>query len=393
MCVSEGTVGEVASGRTAGVGNRVAPAAGRGPPAKRLIGVACALLLAVGLAACGSDDSATTSAPAAPTGAGPKASSGGQAASSGDVATGASVPEGEPVGVERSVIYTADLTVRVDSVSGATDEATNIVTTAGGYLFSQQSDLRGEEQSVLTFKVPPDRFTEVLDALDALGTTTKRNVSAADVTAEVVDLEGRLATARASADRLRVLLGTATSTDDILEIESELAKRESEIESLEGQLRVIESQVDLATVDLLLTEHAEVAVSDDLPAVVDALRAGWVALLTAGQVLAVVLAFSLPFLPFALVGWWGIRRYRRRHPPKPPPPEPTLPAGWAPDPSGGHQYRYWTGLRWTEHVSDHGVVVTDPMRDLPPDAGDDDTEAGDAENLATSDQSGDTGTA
>lgn len=29
------------------------------------------------------------------------------------------------------------------------------------------------------------------------------------------------------------------------------------------------------------------------------------------------------------------------------------------DPSGRHEYRYWDGDHWTEHVSDHGVASTD----------------------------------
>jgi uncharacterized RDD family membrane protein YckC len=39
---------------------------------------------------------------------------------------------------------------------------------------------------------------------------------------------------------------------------------------------------------------------------------------------------------------------------------PENPARWAPDPLGRHQYRYWDGAQWTEHVSDNGMVGTDP---------------------------------
>jgi hypothetical protein len=36
-------------------------------------------------------------------------------------------------------------------------------------------------------------------------------------------------------------------------------------------------------------------------------------------------------------------------------------AGWLPDPSGGHEYRYWDGVAWTDNVSDGGTTSTDPM--------------------------------
>ena len=39
---------------------------------------------------------------------------------------------------------------------------------------------------------------------------------------------------------------------------------------------------------------------------------------------------------------------------------PTTPAGWLPDPLGRHEFRYWDGAQWTEHVSSHGKQSVDP---------------------------------
>ncbi|MEA2126173.1 MAG: hypothetical protein QOI80_2955 [Solirubrobacteraceae bacterium] len=38
-----------------------------------------------------------------------------------------------------------------------------------------------------------------------------------------------------------------------------------------------------------------------------------------------------------------------------------IPAGWQPDPRGRHEYRYWDGSQWTDHVSDQGEVSQDPV--------------------------------
>jgi hypothetical protein len=35
-------------------------------------------------------------------------------------------------------------------------------------------------------------------------------------------------------------------------------------------------------------------------------------------------------------------------------------ASWLPDPSGGHELRYWSGSAWTEHVSDQGTASVEP---------------------------------
>ena len=36
-------------------------------------------------------------------------------------------------------------------------------------------------------------------------------------------------------------------------------------------------------------------------------------------------------------------------------------AGWHPDPTGGHDPRYWNGTRWTDHVADDRVQSSDPI--------------------------------
>jgi hypothetical protein len=37
------------------------------------------------------------------------------------------------------------------------------------------------------------------------------------------------------------------------------------------------------------------------------------------------------------------------------------PAAWHPDPTGRHQFRYWDGSTWTEHVANDGVTASDPL--------------------------------
>lgn len=48
----------------------------------------------------------------------------------------------------------------------------------------------------------------------------------------------------------------------------------------------------------------------------------------------------------------------------PPPGQPNAapsPADWYADPTGRHEYRYWNGTSWTEHVSRGGVQAVDPL--------------------------------
>jgi hypothetical protein len=236
---------------------------------------------------------------------------------------------GAPAVANRKVVYTADLVVRVSSSGKTSEEAVAEVKRAGGFVFAQDADA-DSRATELTLKVPADAFDGLVDAIGRLGKVLRRTVKAQDVTAEVVDVEGRLKTAQTSAERLRTLLADAKSAPDIVAVEGELAKREADIESLQGRLRVLTDQVELATVTVRLTERNDLQVSDDLPGFLGGLRAGTVALANVGLASMVVAGFLVPFLPLAAAAVWLVRRYRRRHPKSYPGP----PGGWPQPPPG-----------------------------------------------------------
>ena len=43
------------------------------------------------------------------------------------------------------------------------------------------------------------------------------------------------------------------------------------------------------------------------------------------------------------------------------PPPVVSPPAWAADPTGRHEYRWWSGWTWTDHVADGGEASEDPM--------------------------------
>lgn len=231
----------------------------------------------------------------------------------------------------RQVVYTADLVVRVSSVSKAAPLALTETKRHAGFVFSQDAD-QSRHEVVLTLKVPAEGFDSLLGAVSDLGRVLRRSLKAQDVTADVVDIEGRLKTAQASADRLRSLLGDAKNAADVVAIEGELAKRETEIESLQGRLRVLNDQVALATLTVRFTERGDLAVNKDLPGFLGGLHAGWVALVDIALVLVVVASALLPFVPLVVVAIYAIRRRRRRHPR---PKGPSGPSAWPPMPVPG----------------------------------------------------------
>ena len=282
---------------------------------RRIVGLVAVGL--VGLAACSTDsDSSSESAGGEP-----------------DQNRAPAVAAQASAGADRDVVQNGQLVVSVADVAEAGDRATDVVEEAGGFLFSQDSDLEDDPEVRITFKVPSERFRPVLDRLGDIGRTLSRTSSAQDVTDQVVDLDGRLASAQASADRLRALIADAASTAEIIAVEKELEAREAEIESMQGRLRVLRDRADMATIEARFTAQEQLEVSSDLPGFLDGLRTGLVALVTGGLVVLTLAGFVLPFAPFAVAGRWGWVRYRRRHPKPPPspPPPPTFPR-WSPGP-------------------------------------------------------------
>jgi hypothetical protein len=213
------------------------------------------------------------------------------------------------------VVYTGTLDVRVSKVDVATRDAQQKVTAAGGYLFSQHSSTtEGAPSASLVFKVPPGQFLPVIDALGALGTEVARNVSADDVSAQVVDLQARLDSAKVSLARTRDFIARATNITDIVTLEAEITKRETTVEQLQGQLNVLQSQVAAATITLTVGEKlkdSKPTPSDNIPGVFDGLRAGAVALYNTIRVVGLVLFALLPWLPVIALLWFLYRRISR----------------------------------------------------------------------------------
>ncbi|MFC5173514.1 DUF4349 domain-containing protein [Streptomyces mutomycini] len=286
----------------------------RRPSALAAAGV-LAVLLATG--ACGASDSggqglnsASDSKQAAPGAEGAGAESG---AKSADGASSAPKP-GSAVAVH--VIRTATLYVEVKSVPKAVAAARGVAEGAGG-LVAEESTERVDDThdaSHLVLRVPQARYDEVLSSLAGTGKLLSRTSNAKDVTGQVVDVESRIATQRASVARVRDLMDKAEKLTDVVTLEGELSSRQADLESLLSQQASLKDRTSLATITLDLsepegnTEDPEEEGTD----FVDALSAGWDAFVTMLRWIAVAIGATAPFLAAAavLVLLWRLLRGR-----------------------------------------------------------------------------------
>ena len=219
------------------------------------------------------------------------------------------------------IIHTASLTVQVKDVPKSLDETRTVVENAGGMVGNETTDRdsEGRERSRVVLRVPSDKYEEVLTELEGSGKLIDRRAKAEDVTEQVVDVESRIKSQRASVVRIRELMDQATKLSDVVTLEGELSTRQADLESLLAQQVSLKDRTSLATITLSLSETPVKKVAkDDDPGFADALGGGWDAFVTMFRWIALALGAILPFLVgAALLLFLWVRFLRGRTPARP----------------------------------------------------------------------------
>lgn len=290
---------------------------------RRVVTTATALMLAVLVAGCGGSDDEPDSAEAPAMADSAAADSdgsdtGGDDAGSGEPSESAEISPvlDEQIDAEpRHVIYTVDLLVETDNVARAAQRAATLAQSAGGFVAAESTS--GEDSATLTLRVPSADHTSIVAQLEELGEVVERSRNASDVTAEVVDVEARVASQRRSIDRIRELLGRADDLGDIVRIESELADREAILDSLLQRQSQLGSLTSLATVTVTFSTVDDAKADEDALGFLTGLRGGWEAFVSFVAVASTIVGALLPFLvTIAVLGVpaWLLLRRRQRGP-------------------------------------------------------------------------------
>lgn len=225
------------------------------------------------------------------------------------------------------IIRTVSITVQVKDVSKALAKVRTTAQKAGGFIGSETTTLieeeggEGSESSESTdivLRVPVGEYEQVLKDLEGTGKLLHREAEAEDVSEQVVDVESRLTTQRASVNRIRELMDKATKLSDVVTLEGELSRRQADLESLLSRQASLKDRTSLATINLSLSENpVEESVEDDDPGFLDALAGGWSAFVTMLRWIAVTFAAVLPFAAAAALvvfAWLRLTRTRRQNP-------------------------------------------------------------------------------
>jgi hypothetical protein len=249
-------------------------------------------------------------------------------------AAGGTDENGNPTSAQRDdlkIVYTGALQLVVADLPQALAKGRAAVAAVGGYIgASQESNADDKSVATISYRIPADRWEEVIASLRGLATEVVfEQTQATEVGGQIVDLEARLRNLRASEDSLVEIAKGTGKISDLLLVEEQLTQVRGQIEQLDAQRAQLEDQVAYGT--LVATFGTEVKAvqetakgwdpTEDVDGALATLIGAGQAVVSAGIWFAIV---WLPVLLLLLLLALVVRFAYRRFGPKPKPRDPTL---------------------------------------------------------------------
>ena len=123
------------------------------------------------------------------------------------------------------IIHKGTLTLEVASISPATASAADVVTSSGGFVAgSTETGTGADAAATADYRIPADAWERTLAGLRGLATVRAQEISADEVTGQVVDLGARIANLRATETALQAIMARATKIEDVLAVQKQLTR-------------------------------------------------------------------------------------------------------------------------------------------------------------------------
>jgi hypothetical protein len=147
------------------------------------------------------------------------------------------------------IVKNGALAIQVEGLDAALAAATREISALGGYASASQRFGDGDDaQATVTYRIPVARWDEALGDLRGLGQKViDERFSTEEVTAQVVDLEARIANLRTTEAAFQSIMAQAEKIDDILTVQAQLSQVRGEIERLTAQKTNLEGQAAFST--------------------------------------------------------------------------------------------------------------------------------------------------
>jgi Domain of unknown function (DUF4349) len=224
------------------------------------------------------------------------------------------------------IVYTGSLQLVVDDLGASVAKAKAAVLATGGYIGGSNETNSGDHSvATVTYRIPATRWDDAIGTLRGLATkVVAEQTEATEVGGQIVDLEARLRSLRASEASLQAIAQAQGTVSDLLQVEAQLTNVRGQIEQIDGQRAQLEDQVAYGTLvttfGLEIVQVKEAAAGWDPAHDVDGALA---TVVSAGQTLVSgAIWFGIVWLPlilvFAALSFAGRYVFRRIAPPRTP---------------------------------------------------------------------------
>lgn len=161
--------------------------------------------------------------------------------------------------VEPMIVKNGEIEIVVADTNVAIERVTQVARDSGGYVLSNQAWSEGPYRSAtMTIAVRVDQFETAMRRLRELAMEVVfESSSGQDVSSEYVDLQSRLRNLEATRDRIRSFLGEATTVEEALEINRQLAEIEAQIEQVQGRMQYLSGRAAFSTITITIQQNID----------------------------------------------------------------------------------------------------------------------------------------
>lgn len=224
--------------------------------------------------------------------------------------------------LQQMLIYKGELNISTDYFDDTFDVIKSSLTTANGYIVSQE-DRSGDfanRYTTLQVRIPSQHFFTWVEGIEALpNTKISKHIYTEDVSEEYVDLKAREKAKQVVIDKYIEYMKLATTADELIRYTNELAHLQEEIESVQARIRYLNNQVSYSTVTLVLKETKESSFLSELQIgsqLKHAFESGFSGSVSVFAFLITSVIVLIPCILFGLCIWaivYFISRYYKRN--------------------------------------------------------------------------------
>jgi hypothetical protein len=228
---------------------------------------------------------------------------------------------------QRIVIMNANLSISVADPAETMKAIAQMAEEMGGFVVSselfQTRNQSGQQfpQARITVRVPASRLNEAMETIMAdASEVLSENSTGQDVTREYTDLQSRLRNFEDAEAQLREIMGSATKTEDVLNVFNQLTYIREQIEVVKGQIQYYEQAAALSAISVNISADAALqpltiggwqpvgVARDALQSLINSLQ--WLATAIIWIVIGLLPVLLIIFVPLYLI-FRSIRRWRR----------------------------------------------------------------------------------